>query len=163
MGVQTEVWLTSKKNCQQKILSKGRLCVDQMVAIGRGRWEGRTPLRAGLARCWEFCEDLLTIFENRWQSLTIVGWKSQGVCSCLWMGGGCVVEAKEGGRGGWYWHGASSQAGSIVRLAAFCFKLKTYFTKKTTHLGPGKGFNSFQVNFTFIHTLLLIVIKLTLE
>ena len=40
-----------------------------MVAIGRGRWEGRTPLRAGLARCWEFCEDLLTIFENRWQSL----------------------------------------------------------------------------------------------
>ena len=53
MGVQTEVWLTSKKNCQQKILSKARLSVDQMVAIGRGRWEGRTPLRAGLAR-WNF-------------------------------------------------------------------------------------------------------------
>ena len=26
------------------------MSVDQMVAIGRGRWEGRSPLRAGLAR-----------------------------------------------------------------------------------------------------------------
>ena len=29
---------------------QARLSVDQMMAIGRARWEGKTPLRAGLAR-----------------------------------------------------------------------------------------------------------------
>ena len=31
-------------------IRQARLSVDQMMAIGRARWEGKTPLRAGLAR-----------------------------------------------------------------------------------------------------------------
>ena len=44
--------MVSKKRIivKRKYILQARMSVDQMVAIGRGRWEGRTPLRAGLAR-----------------------------------------------------------------------------------------------------------------
>ena len=51
MGVQTEVGLQEPELIvKRKCILQARMSVDQMVAIGRGRWEGRTPLRAGLAR-----------------------------------------------------------------------------------------------------------------
>ena len=105
MGVQTEVdlkdWLWGEKN----FALKARLSVDQMVAIGRGRWEGRTPLRAGLARCCKY--------------FFITGWLLQGVCPCLWVGGGGLVSAEEGG-GRQHWQWDSPQAGESCWYAANC-------------------------------------------